>query len=90
MNNEIKKRIDAVLDRVKDPESGLSVSELGLVTKLRYSEKHSHLYVFTDFFRHHPGCLTCSAIASLVSSSIQKQLESEFQKEFPDLTIEFA
>ena len=90
MDEEMKNKIDSVLDRVKDPESGLSVSELGLVKKLRYSEGKKHLYVFTDFFKRHPGCLTCAAVASLVSSSIQKNLESELEKEFPDIIIEFV
>lgn len=88
MTDDMKKTIDAVLDRVKDPESGLSISDLGLVKKIRYSDEHQHLYVFTDCFKRHPGCLTCSAIASLVSSSISKNLEKEFKTEFPDLTVE--
>ncbi len=67
MNNDMKKRIDAVLDRVKDPESGLSVSELGLVTKLRYSEEHSHLYIFTDFSGVIPlSHLFCNCIVSII------------------------
>ena len=89
MNKEMKDKIDSVLDRVRDPESGLSVSELGLVKKLRYSEEKKHLYVFTDFQSHQPGCFTCAAIASLVSATIRKNLEDELKKEFSDLTVEF-
>ncbi len=86
----MKRRIDSVLDRVKDPESGLSVSELGLVKKLRYSEEKKHLYVFTDFQAHQPGCFTCAAIASLVMSKIRNDLENVFNNEFPDIEIEFV
>lgn len=32
-------KIDRVLERVKDPESGLPVSRLGLVKRFRYSER---------------------------------------------------
>ena len=90
MDEEMKIKIDSILDRVKDPESGLSVSALGLIKKLRYSDKEKHLYVFTDFVRRQPGCLTCAAVASLVCSSIQKELETELKKEFSDLEIEFV
>ena len=86
----MKNKIDSVLDRVKDPESGMSISELGLVKKLRYSEKEKHLYVFTDFVRRQPGCLTCAAVASLVCSSIQKDLEKELKKEFSGIDIKFV
>ena len=51
MNNEIKKRIDAVLDRVKDPESGLSVSELGLVTKIEIFRETQPSLCFYRFFQ---------------------------------------
>ena len=89
MDPMMKDKIDSVLDRVTDPESDLSVAQLGLVKKIRYCEEHTLLYVFTDFMSRQPGCLTCAGIAMALSASILKNLETEFQKEFPDLTIEF-
>lgn len=86
----MKNKIDSVLEDVKDPESGLSVSALGLVKQLRYAEEKKHLYIFTDFISHQPGCLTCSAIATLVSGSIMRELEKAFSESFPDLAIEFV
>ncbi len=90
MNSIMKEKIDSVLERVKDPESDLSVAHLGLVKKVRYSEDHKLLYIFTDFVSRQPGCLTCAGIAMALSASILKNLEAEFQKEFPDLTVEFV
>jgi len=90
MDRVMKEKIESVLDRVKDPESDLSVAQLGLVKKVRYSEDHNLLYIFTDFVSRQPRCLTCAAIAMALSASILKNLETEFQKEFPDLTIEFV
>lgn len=90
MTEKMKNKIDAILENLKDPESGLSVSALGLVKKLRYCEEKKHLYIFTDFISHQPGCLTCSAIASLISASIIRELEKSFSDSFPDLTIEFV
>jgi len=89
MQQEIRQKVDAVIDRVKDPESGLSVADLGVVTKVRYSEEQQHLYIFTDFNSHRPGCVTCAGIALALMATIIKDLETEFQKEFPELTIEF-
>jgi metal-sulfur cluster biosynthetic enzyme len=83
-------KIDSVLDRVKDPESDLSVADLGLVKKVRYSKEQNLLYVFTDFVSRQPGCITCAGIAMAISATILKNLTAEFQKEFPDLTIEFV
>ena len=90
MNPEMIKKIDDVLDRVKDPESGLSVLHLGLVKRVRFSEEHKKLYVFTDFQSHMPDCKTCVFIAKLVGENILRNLDVEFNLEFPDLEIEFV
>jgi metal-sulfur cluster biosynthetic enzyme len=90
LNPEMIKKIDAILDRVKDPESGLSVAHLGLVKRVRFSEPQKMLYVFTDFKSHMPGCKTCVFIAKLVADSIIRNLVVEFDLEFPDLQVEFV
>jgi len=90
VNPEMIKKIDDVLDRVKDPESGLSVLHLGLVKRVRFSEEHKKLYVFTDFQSHMPDCKTCVFIAKLVGENILRNLDVEFNLEFPDLEIEFV
>ncbi len=86
----MKCKIDAVLDRVKDPESDLPISHLGVVKRLRYNEEKKMLYVFTDFYSHLPKCVTCAAIANTIASTIIRDLQSELQKEFPHLSIEFV
>jgi metal-sulfur cluster biosynthetic enzyme len=90
MEEEMKRRIDAVLEKVRDPESGLPVAALGVVRKIRFSEAQGILYVFTNFGSHRPRCLTCSAIAMALSAKIQKDLEKEFREAFPDLEIRFV
>jgi len=84
------RKIDAVLDRVKDPESDLPVVQLGVIKRVRYNEELKKLYVFTDFYSHMPKCVTCAAIAKTLASSIVRDLTKEFQTEFPDLSIEFV
>lgn len=83
-------KIDAAMDRVKDPESKLPIAQLGVVKRLRYNEEKKALYVFTDFYSHLPKCVTCAAIANTIASTIIRDLKAELQKEFPDLSIEFV
>jgi metal-sulfur cluster biosynthetic enzyme len=87
---EMAEKIDSILERVKDPESGLSVARLGLVEKVRYNEEKKEMYIFTDFLSHRPKCLTCAGIAMAIMSTIRTDLEEEFKKEFPHLVIEFV
>lgn len=84
------KKIDDVLDRVKDPESGLSVLHLGLIKRVRFSEAQKKLFVFTDFQSHMPDCKACVFIAKLVADTIIRDLDAEFSLEFPDIEIEFV
>ncbi len=90
MDEEMKRKIDAVLDRVKDPESDLPISRLGVITRLRYNEEKKELYVFSDFLSHMPGCLTCVGIAATVIDGIKRRLRSELEAEFPQLSIVFV
>lgn len=90
MNREMTSKIDSILERVKDPESDLPVARLGLVKRVRYNEEKQEMYIFTDFLSHRPACISCEGIAMAIMSTILKNLESEFKKEFPDLAIEFV
>jgi metal-sulfur cluster biosynthetic enzyme len=89
MDQEMTKKIDAVLERVKEPESGLSMAELGLVSRLRYSDKLKKLAVFTSPLKpSRKHC--CTVIQGLLIKGTLERLTEEFKKEFPDLTIELA
>ncbi|MFP3959468.1 MAG: hypothetical protein ACLFUM_06925 [Spirochaetaceae bacterium] len=90
MDEEMKRAIDAVLGRVKEPESGYSVADLGLVSRLRYNEGRKELYVFTDFGSHQPACMTCVGIASMIRNTIERRLTEEFAKELPGVRVEFV
>ena len=83
----MKQKIDAVLDRVKEPTTGLSIAQLGLVRRLRYIESKKKLVVFfSTTHQHVPKC--CKIIQGLLLTDILKALTEEFTKEFPELTIE--
>ena len=83
------KKIDAVLERVREPESNLTIAQLGLVKRLRYSEKHNKLTVFMNsVLNSHKYC--CTIMQGCLLYGTIKSLTGEFQKEFPDLSIEFV
>ena len=84
----MKKKLESVLERVKEPETNLTISELGLVERFRYYPKKKKLSVFLNPIK--PGKVCCSIISSLLLSSTIKYLMNELQKEFPDLYLERA
>jgi len=88
MDSEMIKKIDGVLDRVKEPESLLSIAQLGWVRRVRYDEERKKLSVFTNSLQQTRKC--CTIMASLLVSGTIKSLTEELQKEFPDLSIEFV
>lgn len=71
-----------MLDRVVEKESSLSVAELGLVQRVRYSEKQNKLTVFTRAIHSTHGC--CTLLALVQQSDTLRDLEQEFKKEFPE------
>ncbi len=81
-------KIDFVLDRVKELESGLSVAQIGLVKRIRYSEITNKLLIFTKAIAQTHGC--CTMLALTQQSQILNQLEEEFEKEFPEHLIELV
>jgi len=88
MEEKMKRKIDTVLDSVKEPESGLTIAQLGLVEKLSYSEKQGRLVVFTHPAKSPKGC--CLIIAKLLQEGTRKRLMAEFEKTFPGVMIEFV
>jgi metal-sulfur cluster biosynthetic enzyme len=90
MSPEMKQKIENILERVKDPESDLSIAQLGLVNRILYSEKEKKLVVFTNNSSNTSKCLSCAMIGWTIMSTIIRDLTAEFQKEFSDLTIELA
>jgi len=84
----MKKKLQSVLERVKDPETNVAISELVLVERFRYYPEQKKLSVFLNPVR--PGKVCCSIISSLLLTSTLKNLMNELQKEFPDFAVERA
>jgi len=88
MDTIMKEKLQSVLERVKDPETNVAISELGLVERFRYYPEQKKLSVFLNPVR--PGKVCCSIISSLLLTSTLKNLMNELQKEFPDFAVERA
>ena len=82
MTQTMIQKIDNVLDRVIEKESNLSVAQIGLVERVRYSEKQNKLYVFTKAIHSTHGC--CTLLSLVQQSDTLQDLEEQFKKEFPE------
>ncbi len=82
------RRIDSVLDRVREKESDLTVAQLGLVERVRYSPERNKLYVFTRALHSTHGC--CTLLALVQQSDTLHDLEQEFKSEFPEHWVELV
>ena len=89
MDLEMTRKLETVLDKVEEPESLLSIAQLGLVEKISYSAENKKLRVFLNDINGNPhGC--CTIISSLLLSTTLQNLTEELQNEFPDLSIEIV
>jgi len=88
MDHHMTDKIDTVLDTVKDPESGLTVAQIGLIEKVRYIESLQKLYIVKRPIRSPKHC--CKIIAYLLLTSTLNDLQTAFEKAFPGLIIEIV
>ncbi len=88
MTQTMIQKIDNVLDRVIEKESNLSVAQLGLVERVRYSEKQNKLYVFTKAIHSTHGC--CTLLSLVQQSDTLQDLEEHFRKEFPEHWVQIV
>jgi metal-sulfur cluster biosynthetic enzyme len=88
MDPEMIRKIDSVLERVKEPESNLSVGELGIIQKFRYNKNKRALYVFANTYGSPKAC--CFVITKLIEAEVMKRVKNELRKEFPELAISFV
>ncbi|MFQ3620206.1 MAG: hypothetical protein SNJ78_04570 [Spirochaetales bacterium] len=84
----MKKKIDKVLEQVKEPETFRSVADLNLVQKVTYSASENKLLVYLDIAEPRHPCFVCGVVTETIRKSISRDLKTEFEKEFPQLTIE--
>ncbi len=85
----VQARIDGILKRLRDPESGLRLAELNLVRRVRVAEREKIVYLDVPFDSHTPGCMACAGIAMTIIQGIRRELLAAFENEFPGYVVEF-
>ena len=88
MDDKMKQKIDTVLERIKEPESGLSIARIGLVQKFRYVPARSILYVFRNPIGPAKGC--CTIVSNLLLETTQNRLVTALKAAFPELSIQIV
>ena len=63
----MKEKIDRVLDTVKEPETGLTMAQLGFVERVRYNEEKKKLTVFSCNLK--PNRKVCCTVMQGLTSS---------------------
>ncbi len=88
LDQEMIKKIDSVLERVKEPESNCSVGDMGMIKKFRYNKNKRALYIYANTYSSKKAC--CYLITKLIESDVMTRVQKELKKEFPDLSVTFV
>lgn len=87
----VSKKFDAILDRVKEPQSELTLAELGLVKKLTYFKADQTIVAHMNFAAHDPAsCPACFIMTDMMKDSIERDLRAAILEDFPGWTVSFA
>ncbi len=84
-----KDEIVGILKEVKEPETEMSVFELGLVKYVDYQQANKTLVVKCDFARRNPSCVGCVPIAWMLQKKITDELSKKFMQFKGIESIEF-
>ncbi len=88
MTEEMKSKIDAILESVREPETLRSVSSLNLVRKVSCSDAQKRIIVETDITAPKTACFVCGVVTETIRESIIRELQEEFEKAFPGYETE--
>jgi len=88
MDSQMIRKIDRVLDSVREPETHLTVSQLGLVERVRYDGASRRLTVFKRAMGSRHGC--CTLIANMLLSKTLEDLITAFEHEFTGVSVEIV
>ncbi len=88
MENMIQEKIDRVLDGIQDPQTGMAISQMGLVGKIRYVEKRRKLIVFFNRLGHCKAC--CAALNLVMLSDFENAIKEGLKAEFPQFSVVFT
>lgn len=87
MTNEIRNKLADIIDRVKDPENGVSVSQMNLVAGIKHHQETNEFEVYMNAIGSTKAC--CMVLQLNAYSTMELLLKKEIEKEFPDSKIVF-
>lgn len=90
MSPDMISKLEAVMDRVIDPQSELPLCRLELVKKFSYHEQRNTLTAYLDFSGFRSSSVACAGINVDVKAKIEARLVGELKREFPSLWIKLA
>ncbi|NOZ79840.1 MAG: hypothetical protein GXP48_11815 [Acidobacteria bacterium] len=85
LSGEMQEALGAVLARVIDPVTGISIARLGLVERFRLQPERRRLLVFCRRIATHHAC--CIVFDALAFEDTLERLRAELGTTFPDLTV---
>jgi metal-sulfur cluster biosynthetic enzyme len=88
---DVREKFDAILARVKEPQSELSLAELGLVKKMTYYKADKTIVVYMNFATQSPvSCPACFITTDMMKDSVERDLKEAILVDFPGWTVRFS
>ena len=87
MTEETKNKLAKILNEVKDPENGLSVSRMGLVAGIKLKEETKEFQVYMYSIETDKAC--CVVFQLNVYATIEHALKEAIEGEFPGYKVVF-
>ena len=88
MDAQVRTRIDAALAGCIEPQSLLSVLDLGLVSKVSYSERESKVRLELAIGTPRFECPACSAINGVALEGMRRRTREAVEAALPGWTVE--
>ena len=89
MTNEMKQKLDIVMDKIMVLGDGLPLSHTGFVKLFRYDDTASKLTVFTDFSSLVSKCPSCLLMGMDTQDRVIEDIKQELSIVFPETELIF-
>jgi len=87
MTKAMRNKLAEILDRVKEPENGMSLSRMELVAGIKYNNKTNEFSVYMYTLETAKAC--CMVFQLNAYSTIETLLKEALEKEFPNSKVVF-
>ena len=87
MTKETRNKLAEILDRVKEQENGMSVSQMELVAGIKHNDKTNEFSVYMYTLKTAKAC--CAVFQLNAYAVIETLLKTEIEKEFPGNKVVF-